>query len=315
MPAGQLNKHLFNSQLLKNNRLGNNSKRELLVYTPPEFSKRENLQCIFFLPGFGGTLEKWQNKDFPMYKLMELLILNNSIPRSILCCIDGMTRFGGSQYIDSSLNGPFMKHIVKELVPFIIKKYNVLPQFYICGHSSGGFGALQIASLYPELFTKTASFAGDMYFELTHKNMLCDFFKLFNDNKLGSSLKESLKLKITDYIFGLSAAYTPNLRNKKWLMDFPIDLKSGELNEKIWAEWKKYDPIEWVSDRSENLKKLKLIYLSAGTEDQFSLQLGAKVFSERCNKKGISTICQYHEGNHSLLTRQAEAGIKEFFRN
>lgn len=310
MSSGKIHSFYLQSKLLRSNPLKNSTKRQVVVYTPPEFSKKEQLPIIYFLPGFGSGPEKWLNKDFPGYRLLELLILNKTIPRVILCCIDGMTRFGGSQYIDSALNGPFAQHIIKEIVPTVQKKFNTLNQNIICGHSSGGFGALHLASRYPDVFKRCASFAGDLYFELTHKNMLSDFYNKYQKGVFGTSLNECLKLKAEDYILGLSAAYTPKLSLKTWKMEFPINVSTGEINTTVWNKWLQLDPVETVPQDKAGLKKLESIYLSAGTSDQFALHIGANVFHERCKKHKIKTTCEFHDGNHSLLIRQFEAGIK-----
>lgn len=309
MSTGSLHEFHFQSQLLKGNPMRNPSKRLLMVYTPPNFNHREKLPCILFLPGFGGGPEKWKNKDFPAYRLMDLMILSQSVPRSILCCIDGMTKLGGSQYLDSKLNGPFSLHIVKEIIPWLIKKFNVQNTFSISGHSSGGFGALTLASQYPHLFPRVASFAGDMHFELTHKHMLTDFINDFRKGKLGRTLNQCIKLKRFDYILGLSAAYSANLMNKDWKMDFPINLNTGEFNTSIWKKWLSYDPIEWIKTRKGALKKLDQLYLSCGEQDQFALHIGAETFVHRCKKEGIQAVYESHQGNHSLLIRQLERGI------
>ncbi|MBF0196985.1 MAG: hypothetical protein HQL32_04715 [Planctomycetes bacterium] len=310
MPTGQLNEHYLNSKLLRHNPMGNPSRRKVLVYTPPGYNKKENYPCLMFLPGFGGGPEKWHGKDFPAHRLLDLLILSGEIPPVILCTVDGMSRLGGSQYIDSALNGPYMSHIVKEIVPFLQNKYPIHSTINLCGHSSGGFGALSLGSLYPEIFPRVASFAGDMYFELTHKNMLSGFINDYRSGKLGQNLKEFLASEKFHYVLGLAAAYSPNLRKASWKMDFPIDWNNAEINDKVWQKWLALDPINWIQARKEKLKKLDLIYLSCGEQDQYALHLGADCFAARCKKNGISCVNESHEGNHSLLIQQLERGFK-----
>ena len=59
-----------------------------------------------------------------------------------------------------------------------------------------------------------------------------------------------------------------------------------------------------------SLKKLQKIYLSSGDRDQFALHIGADTFASRCREHGIEVEVENHKGNHSLLVRQLEAGIK-----
>ena len=310
MNKGQLKEHHLNSALLRNNPLKNPNRRNLLIFEPHQYQKNEKLPCLLYLPGFGSYPEKWSQKDFPGYKLADYLMLSEQIPRFLLVCIDGSSRFGGSQYVNSDLNGPFEDHIVQEICPYLEKHHPGISDFYIAGHSSGGFGALHLSSLHPKLFSKTASFAGDLHFELTHKNMLVDFANKMRDQKLGLNLKDSLKNETTDYVLGLSAAYSSNLSDKKWKMDFPIDIESGLIKDDIWKKWMALDPLTWVKKRKSNLKKLKCIYLSAGDRDQFGLHLGAQAFSKVCESQNIKTNLEFHSGNHSLLLQQFQKGLE-----
>ena len=309
MPTGIIKEYTLNSRLLRKNPMGNPTRRKLQIYTPPGFKKGESLPCLMFLPGFGSYPEKWHAKDFPGHRLLDLLILSEKIPRCILCTVDGMTRLGGSQYVDSALNGPFMSHITEEIVPYLKEHFTIQDGIGLCGHSSGGFGALNIASLYPQLFPRVASFAGDMHFELTHKNMLSSFANDFRSGKLQSSLRQCLEAKKTDYILGLSAGYSPNLSDKKWKMDFPLHIDSAEFREDVWKRWLALDPVEWIPQRKKALKSLDLLYLSCGAQDQYALHLGADCFAHRCKAQGITCSNEHHEGNHSLLIRQLERGF------
>lgn len=311
MKSGQLVTHHLNSKLLRNNPMKNPTRRELMAFRPHDYQKGESLPCVFFLPGFGSYPEKWSQKDFPGYKLADYLILSEQLPRFLLVCIDGSTRLGGSQYVDSFLNGPYAQHIIQEICPFIKEQYSGITDFFISGHSSGGFGALHLASLKPKLFPKVASFAGDLHFELTHKNLLVDFANKMRQQKLGKSLNDCLQSEITDYVLGLSAAYSPNLKDRTWKMNFPIDFETGLINENIWKQWMSLDPIQWIKKRKMALKKLKCIYLSAGDRDNFGLHLGAEAFVHECKKNQITAKLEIHEGNHSLLIRQLERGLKE----
>ena len=311
MRHGQLMTHHLNSSLLRNNPMKNPSRRELMVFKPHDYQKGELLPCVLFLPGFGSYPDKWSKKDFPGYKLADYLILSEQLPRFLLVCIDGSTKLGGSQYVDSFLNGPFAQHIYQEICPFLEKQYKGISDFYISGHSSGGFGALHLASLKPKLFTKVASFAGDLHFELTHKNLLVDFANKMRSQKFGKNLSSCLSQEITDYVLGLAAAYSPNLKDRTWKMNFPINIETGKINNDVWKQWMLFDPLVWIKKRKLSLKKLKCIYLSAGDQDNFGLHLGAEAFVHECQKHSILAKLDIHKGNHSLLIQQFEKGLKE----
>ena len=310
MSTGQLVPLRLRSRLLKGNPMGNSTLREALVYTPPGFSKRERLPCVFWLPGFGSGPKKWSEKDFPMHRLVDYLILSGQLPRVVMVCLDGSTKLGGSQYVDSSLNGPFATHIVEEWVPKIEKDFGVVGPHVICGHSSGGFGSLHLGTLFPDMFHRVGSFGGDLHFELTHKNMLADLVNDLERGKIESSLRGNLRESKTYYVLGLGAAYSPAPRNKTWGMDLPIHPTTAEINERVWEQWLSFDPLNWKKGRFSQLKKLDRLYLNAGDQDQFQLHLGVKAFEARCRREGVKFRTEFFPTNHSLLHRQVEEGLK-----
>jgi len=310
MSTGRLQAIRMRSQMLGGNPMGNSTMRESLVYTPPGYSKKEKLPCVFWLPGFGSNPTRWSEKDWPMYRLLDYLILSESLPRCVMVCLDGSTKLGGSQYVDSSLNGPFASHFVKEWIPRIEKEFETEGPYVICGHSSGGFGSLHLASLYPKIFHRVGSFGGDLHFELTHKSMLAELPNDLGSGKLESSLKGNLKAGKTHYVLGLAAAYSPDPLDKSWGMAFPIDLQTSEIDDDIWRKWLSFDPLHWPKARLARLGKMERLYLSSGDADEFQLHLGAKAFEARCSREGIVLKNETFPAGHKMLHRQVEEGLK-----
>ncbi len=310
MKTGNVHTIRFQSQLLKRNPMRNRSLRNLVVYTPPSFSRRDNLPCLLFLPGYGSDPTGWLHYDFSFFRLMDLLILSDEVPPAIIAGVDGGTRLGGSQYLDSALNGPYMRYIVEEIVPYLRKHFQVRDGIAITGHSSGGFGALSIASQHPEIFNQVVSFAGDMHFELTHKNILASLVNDVRSGALAGKMSDVLRLKQKHYALGLSAAYSPNLSNRRWRVDLPINLDSGEIDQQVWKKWLALDPIEWLGRRKAALKKLDNILLSAGSRDECLLHIGADTFVRRAKQLDIDVISRRYSGGHGLLFQQMEDCLK-----
>lgn len=72
----------------------------------------------------------------------------------ILVLLDCFTRFGGNQYINSTATGRYEDHIVKEIVPFVDKNYNISTHA-VWGKSSGGYGSIVLGMRHPEVFRTT----------------------------------------------------------------------------------------------------------------------------------------------------------------
>src|SRR5262249_18433230 len=94
------------------------------------------------------------------------------MPEMILVLPDCYTRFGGSQYLDSTATGRYETHVVAELVPWADRTYRTLAvraHRGVAGKSSGGFGALTLGMRHPELFAAVACHSGDMLFEYCYR--------------------------------------------------------------------------------------------------------------------------------------------------
>ncbi len=60
-----------------------------------------------------------------------------------------------------------------------------------------------------------------------------------------------------------------------------------------------------VEKYAENLKSLKLLYIDAGTRDEFNLDIGAKILCERLKKHDIPHLHEeFDDGHFNISYRQ-----------
>ena len=69
--------------------------------------------------------------------------------------------------------------------------------------------------------------------------------------------------------------------------------RPGEIDWAIWKRWMAWDPIEMPAAHVEALRRMKLLYLDAGTRDEHNLDLGARIFVARLRALGIA--CEHQE--------------------
>src|SRR5262245_55669509 len=136
------------SEVLSGNPLGDNRARRVPIYLPPEYERSEvGYPVVYFLAGFsnGGVYllgESAWAETLP--QRVDRLVNNGAIRPMIVVMPDCVTRFGGSQYINSSATGRYADHLVDELVPFVDARYRTLADRdhrVVMGKSSGGYGA------------------------------------------------------------------------------------------------------------------------------------------------------------------------------
>jgi hypothetical protein len=308
---GQIKIIKFKSKVLENNPLKDPHERDLLVYLPEKYSSHSRgYPTIFLLPSFGNNNYSTVNNNpfsLTIYQILENLIQGNKCGEMIIVIVNCFNKFGGSQYLNSKAIGNYRDYLIKEIVPYINQKYNVSHNALL-GKSSGGYGAITIGMQYPKIFKSIAAHSFDSAFEYCY---LPDFplaFKMLKKeggpekwltnfwNKENKNEKNDF---VTLNILSMAAHYSPKESNGgKAGVNLPFDLKTGELNERIWKIWKSKDPINMIKRLKNNLKNVNLLFFDCGVNDEFNLFIGTKVFSERCKTFGINHEYLQYDGGH-----------------
>jgi len=295
------------SKILKNNPLGDEHVRDVLVYLPPDYDETNAYPSVYLLAGFTGRGKMMLNdKPFApnMAERLDGLINDGRIRPMIVAMPDCFTHYGGSQYINSTATGDYEDYLIQEIVPFVDEHFPTVRDQNsraVTGASSGGYGALVLSMRHPETFGLCASLSGDCYFEMS---MLPDFGKAFRAMKgnpqavLERMWKEDAPKGKNDFdalnVIGMSACYSPNGQS----FDLPFDLETGEIREEIWAKWLACDPVRMVEKYAANLKSLRLLFIQAGTRDEFNLDIGARVLRRKLRESGVPHIAEEFDDGH-----------------
>lgn len=302
------------SEILENNPCGDKFIRDVFVYLPPNYEEDKHYPSVYVLTGFTGRGKMLLNDAAfsPNFaERMDKLINDGTIKPMIAVLPDCFTHYGGSQYINSSATGNYEDYLIREIVPFIDANVRTIKDKNsraVMGKSSGGYGALIMAMRHSDIFGLACSTSGDAYFDLCY---LPDFPKAFRAVKgnphrlLAKMWDENEKKGKHDFdglnIIGMSACYSPNGKG----FDLPFDLETGEIRDDIWAKWLEHDPVRLVEKHAEELKSLKLLYIDAGTSDEFALDIGAKVLSKKLRDFEVPHIHEeFDDGHFNINYRQ-----------
>ena len=198
------------------------------------------------------------------------------------------------------------------LLPMCIKTFKVNSmKVAIVGQSSGGYGALHLASKFPKKFPYCGALSPDCYFEAS---LLPDLYKassfLNKYNKLSLLHKLHSKQQILKQKNGFSilnsiamaACYSPSDNGKE--VQWPINFSTGLIDQKIWNLWKQKDPIYFLPKRISRLRQLSGIFLDVGLNDEFYLNLGLQQIHQWLKFNSIQHHFSTFEGGHfEILTR------------
>lgn len=294
---GKVVHDVFTSKALASNPLGDPAERSIPIYLPPSYESRPKARfpVLYLLSGFTGTGRSFIN--FTAYsenipEKLDRLIAEGAMGEMIVVMPECYTKLGGSQYIDSPALGRYEEHLTRELVPHVDRTYRTLASAGhrgVVGKSSGGYGAFVLGMRHPDVFGALASHAGDCAFELCYQP---DFAKVVTELGRHKSLdawfaefwkshdKGNKGITVMN-VLAMAAAYSPNLKQKPLLADLPFDLHTAELIEPVWQRWLAHDPVRMAESHAAALRRSRLVYMDAGTRDEFNLHLGARILARR----------------------------------
>ena len=327
--AGSLDRLVVESELLAGNPLGDPVRRPLWVYRPPgiEHDHPRALPSVYVIQGFSGQLDMWTNRtawDRHLIERLDAMFAASECPDAIVVLVDCWTTFGGSQFLDSPSTGPYQSYLCDEVVPFVDGRYPTAPERDrrgIAGKSSGGYGAMVVPMMRPDVFSALASHAGDALFECCYLPGFPEVVRLLRDDHESSydvffeSLAAADPVSFAKHgkpleMYGYAAAYSPDPeRPGKALL--PFDLRTGALVDDVWARWLELDPVRMAPAHAEALRSMRRIYLDAGRADEYNLDLGAQAFAGRLEALGVEHTLELFDGKHGGLTYRYAPAIRE----
>ncbi len=290
---------------LRNNPLGDPEMRDIFII---EHNSRDDTPILIGLAGFFGTAQSFLNRSFTNMDFLgtlEIIAHSNPDLPFIIALPDTMTGLRGNQYLNSSAVGNYEDFITGDLHDFLEKKYG-RRKIGIFGKSSGGFGAYNLASQHPDIFSGFVDVSGDSAFEFCYLKDFPGAFKTIKKYGTGNFLTKFLgnpshttaELDTLNLV-AMSAFYSPR-EDEDAGIGLPFSLDTGLLREEIWKKWLEFDPVRNVRDRMENLGKQTVIF-QVGNRDEFSLNLGISALNTILNENGIAnTIMRYDEGHFGI---------------
>jgi len=313
IPKGTVVCERFHSRVLEGNLPGDPHVRDLYLYLPPGYDKgKERYPVAWVLSGYTGRGRMLLN-DNPwspgIADRMDLLLADGRAKPMILALPDCFTHLGGSQYLNSPGLGRYEDYVVEELVPLVDSRYRTLASREhrgVMGKSSGGYGALVLAMRRADTFGAAVSHSGDVHFEFCYKRDFGPAIRTIRkEGGLATFLRrfrESPRKKHSDVealnILAMAAAYSPNIGAPPAFCDLPFDLETGGMDENVWKRWLAWDPLHMADRYASGLKKLRLLYLDCGLEDEFYLELGARCLAKRLRELGVAHEYEEFEDGH-----------------
>jgi S-formylglutathione hydrolase FrmB len=317
------------SEALAGNPLGDPARRPLYVYSSPRAASvgATGLPTIYLLQGFSGQLDGWlSRKSFePTFiERLDAMFAAADAPDALVVFVDAWTSLGGAQFLNSAATGNYTDYLCEEIVPFVDARYptaGVRERRIVAGHSSGGYGALVLPMLRPEIFGALIATAPDSLFEYCYLPDIAKAFRSLRDSYEGSydALRADVAAADTfDWdrwaeavnIYGMAAAYSPDPERPGQVL-LPFDTHSGRIISEVWERWLEFDPVRMAPRHAEQLRGLLHIHLIAGRSDEFMLDVGAGAFAHELQKLRVAHTFELVDGGHSAMGSRYPDAIRK----
>ena len=322
---GELRFEFIRSPALENNALGDSPERPIAVYLPPGYDPEgsNRYPVLYCLHGYTGDVaalvgaRPWETN---VVQWMDRLVDAQRMPPAILAIVDGFTRLGGSQYVNSVHNGDYATYVVRDVIGHVDARFRTVAHEggrAVLGKSSGGFGALYLSMQYPGTFAAFASHSGDAYFTYAHPRAFADTLRTlerydWDIERFVSGFESKPKRTAHEYatmeMLGYAAAYSPRTA-ERFDLDLPFDRKTGELRGEVFARWLSFDPAEMCLTKRAELERLRLRYLDCGRRDEYSLDLGARVVAARMRGLGLQVRHEEFDDDHRNVGYRYEVSL------
>jgi S-formylglutathione hydrolase FrmB len=322
---GSFDELVVESELLADNPLGDPARRPLYVYTSP--GATQDVPSIYVIQGFTGQVDMWRARvafEPTMVERLDAMFSSGACPDAVVVFVDAWTSRGGSQFLNSAGTGRYLDYLCDEVVPFVDQRYPTLAgrdHRGLAGKSSGGYGAMVVPMLRPDVFGALASHAGDALFEACYLPDFPAVVRQLRDGFDGSYDVLFERIAGSDHfdwsrfgkpfeIYGYACVYSPDPGWPGHAL-LPFDVSTGQLVEDVWARWLAHDPVRMATHHADALRSLRRVYLDAGRADEYFLDLGAQAFARELEQLGVAHTLELFDGKHGGLTYRYPGAIRE----
>lgn len=319
---GTLDRLVVESEVLSENPLGDSRVRGLDVYRSPGLAipgALETAPTIYVVAGEESyPFDGWLGKDVLLPNFLERLDarLATAGREALVVLFDARTSRGPSRCLNSRGTGPYMDYLCDEIIPFVDERYPSLAQAEhrgLLGIEAGGYAALVVPMLRPDVFGACAAHNADALFESCYRphfptvaRELRDHFdgsfEVFRDRIREVEYAETPALRKPFEIYGDAAVYSPD-PDHPGEVRLPFEISTGRALDEVWSDWLEHDPVRMAPAHAHALVKMRGIHLSAWNNDVDYRDLAAQAFAQELSRIGVDHALQ-------LLDAEARSGYR-----
>ncbi len=307
---------------MRDNPLGDRASRPAAVFSPNDTPPGEPLPLVLYLPGWGGSSVDAirEGQSGWLGQVVDHLAAEGEALRLVVP--DSRSRYGGTQYLNSTATGQYADYTAEEVVGAVNARYALAKDapvgLIVAGHSSGGYGALLLGIARHERFQAIVALSPDSDFATTHKPMTEQPSVLaLTPADLGRAMAPAGSARIPKdglaaYILGLCANYAPCLDEPgrcEWL--YTAD---GQWRPEVWQRWLDVDPLVIAQRHTDAFAPSQRIYLDGAAHDEYGANIGArKIFDTIRNRLASAAFYEPPGAHVDHLPERLARGLEWVF--
>lgn len=316
-PAGKYERVTVHGKSLEGNLAGDSADRHVSVYLPPSYAKepKRRYPVLYLLHGFTDSDARWFGQSDPHFVNVQAAVdaaYANGVKEMIIVMPDAFTRYQGSMYSNSAVNGDWETFIAHDLVKYMDGHYRTLPKREsrgLAGHSMGGYGTLRVGMKHPDVFANLYAMSPCCLWPTAAADpaTVAAAAKITTPQELD---KADFMVKAT---LASSAAWSPNPANAPTYLDLP--LVDGKPNGDVLVRWSANAPLIMLHQYVGNLKSLHALAFDAGSQDQIpGIYQSVLELDRLLQGYGVTHELAVYEGDHvSRIHARLQAIVLPFF--
>lgn len=322
--AGRLVADTFDTPALAGNLLGDPTRQPAWIYLPPDYDEEVDRRypVLYLLHGVLDGPTVWIE---PVYQgmtiqfTMDSLIGAGRVREMIVVIPNGRNAYGGSYYRNSATTGNWGDAIARDLVAHVDRRYRTIPEAAgrgIAGHSMGGYGAIHLGMLHPEVFSVVyginpcclCCLESDVSPEDTTQIWWrLDEFR--SSDELWAALDRDDFWPIV--VVAAAAAFSPAPERPPLYVELPVRVEGGRaVRTDAFERWEESNPVANVALRAEALRSLRGLAFDSVFDDEFAHILpSTQALSDSLVVHDVPHRYEVYEGDHRNRMRERMATV------
>jgi enterochelin esterase-like enzyme len=313
--AGHHERVAVQAPSLAGNLAGDPAVRQVSIYLPPGYAKNRKARypVLYLLHGFTDSDVNWfgleGRKHFVRVQSSVDAAFTAGVPEMIVVMPDALTKFGGSMYSTSAVNGDWETFIASELVAHVDSHYRTLARPRsrgLAGHSMGGYGTLRIAMKRPGVFSSIYAMSPCCLSPAPFDPAIVE-----RAAKIRTVEEFAAADFLTKAVLASGAAFSPNPRKPPLFIDLP--LPNDKATPEVVAAWAAAGPLTMVHQYLPALKSYGAIAIDSGDKDDFIAPSVVRMH-ELLEGYGIAHDYEIYDGDHlNRIERRLATKVLPFF--